>query len=161
MSKNLKQIADAMSRELFSPVNAYLLAATLAKAERERMDKVDADILDFMDVRDDKGERITDPRRSYRMTDEYWAAYYAERDKRIREMGYKVPKDHCPALIAEELQRKAEHLILETAAKHMPELDPNRLLCCGMEKYREAIRLLVGLAVNHPKYQPVKMPTAA
>jgi len=71
-------------------------------------------------------------------------------------MGYNLPKDHCPALTAESLQRDAEHLIVEVAADYFDGITVHKLICCGLEKYHKFIDLIVGMCVNHPDFEAPK-----
>jgi hypothetical protein len=102
--------------------------------------------------------RITDPKDLYLSTDEKSVdAYYAAVDKALRENGIKpadMPEEHCPLLVAEREQTKAEWALIEAAAAMLgddnPETFNNRLLCQsnGLEKRREFIELTAKLGVN-------------
>lgn len=145
-------------------VNAVLMAELFAKMERERVRPIYAEVLDYCDVRDKRtGERITDPDKAWRMSDEAAAEYYPECDKRIHEVeGWRsLPKGHCPALVAEGIQRDAERLMFTEAAKVFPELHPDRLYCSRLELIRKGRELLMGLVINAPGYIPPKLKPAA
>lgn len=162
MNKSDKAKAMKMARKLEPMVNAYLLAKCHAEIEREKMDAIDAEILDYLDVRygdnhrERAGGRITDPKHSWLMADEYAGDYYAERDRRIREAGYSVEPGYCPALIAENLVRQTVRLLIDSAAEFVPGLTWDN--CAGHHKAADrAVELLVGLVVNAPGYTPPKI----
>jgi hypothetical protein len=151
-----KERAKLVSEALTSEVNAVLITRAHAEVMREKIDKVHAEIIDDLDIRDDDGNPIAEPRWYWRMADKYTAEYYAECDRRNREMGYDLEPGFCPALIAEDLQRKAEHNLIAAAAEFFgPSFTVNNLLCCrnGLEKLREAIDLLCKLVINAPGYR--------
>ncbi len=151
--------AAQIAKELTGPVNTVLLAMTYARDLREKIDTMHVDVLDYLDVRDAEDHRITNPKLSYQMAESYQATFYPELDKRIREMGYTVPAGHCPALIAEELQRKAEMVLVQAAEKFFPGMTWENILCAknGLERLREYIDLSIKLVVNSPGYNPVKL----
>lgn len=155
-----KARARKVAKALTPMVNACLMARAHAQLMREAVTPIYAAVLDFCDVHDKDGTRITDPDKAWHMHDKYAADYYAECDKRIREAGYEVEPGYCPALIAEGLQRDAERLLIQSAAEHVPGLDYDRLLCAGLGKLKECVRLLEGLVVNSPGYKPVQLQRA-
>jgi hypothetical protein len=98
------------------------LAMAYAQCKREQVDAYIKPIFDLFDFYPSEDmvahgvprERITDPERLY-MTDLEGADYkrfLKECDKEHRAHGFPGPKGHCPALVAEDLQRKAEHALL-------------------------------------------------
>jgi hypothetical protein len=104
--------------------------------------------------------RITDPNDLYlSMDEEQVSAYYAAADKALRENGIKpedMPAEHCPLLVAEHNQTKAEWALIEAAARMLdddkPEEFNNKLLCQpqGLEKRKQFIELVAKLVVNLP-----------
>jgi len=105
-----------------------------------------------------KRERITDPDALYLSLDETGVnAYYAAVDQALRVAGLKptdMPVEHCPILVAEHEQTKAERVLIEAAARmlgyHNPQ-DFNNLLLCqehGLERRNDFIELVVKLVVN-------------
>jgi len=108
-------------------------------------------------------QRITDPKHLYLSTDEKQvSAYYAAVDRALRENGIKpndMPAEHCPLLVAEHEQTKAEWALIEAAARMLgddkPEEFNNKLLCQpdGLEKRRQFIELVAKLVVNLPEGQ--------
>lgn len=106
------------NRELAS---LALKAQVFAKIERERVDAYIAPIFASYAFRNDldgTGALLADPRKLYLSSDEErCAAYYAECDRAHREHGYNGEAGTCPALVAEDLQIKAENLLLDSLAK--------------------------------------------
>lgn len=157
-ANELRAKADAMSKALNSAVNAYLMARTLFEVEKKKMDKLDAELTSEMVLTNRyTGERITNHELNWQMTDEQARPYYDERNRRLKAMGYDLPADYCPACMAEHTMIKAKRLVLEVASEYMPKLDPQGLLCAGMETYNKAVELCVGLCVNHPNYRKPKL----
>ena len=155
---------------LKSSVNAYLMARAMAEVTREKVNEVYQEVLQIhplyedLDTRARKAEpsRIYDPDKMYLSTDEETCSdVYADADFTLRERNIKpgdMPRDHCPALVAECVQRDTEHLIIETAAEMLAfDIEPkefgNKLLCLGLEKYQEFINLCVGLVVKLPDFK--------
>ena len=103
-------------------------------------------------------ERITDPDRLYESENERdILAYYAAVDQRLKADGIKpqdMPAEHCPLLVAENDQIKAEWALIAAAAQMLGDDDPesfnHRLLCqtSGLEKRHEFIELTARLVVN-------------
>jgi hypothetical protein len=152
--------ARAMSAALVPFVNAVLLAQIHTELMREKMRKLDLDLLDHHAPTDRySGGEITDPDKAWHMTDADAAVYYADRTERLRGMGYNLPDGHCPALIAEGVQMEAERLMIGEASKFMPGLTWDNLTC-HPGKLKEAIRLLIGLTVNAPGYKAPKIMAA-
>jgi len=155
---------------LKSSVNAYLIARAFAETMREKVNEVYKESLsihplfeDFMsERRNGANKRILDVDKMYLSTDEATCKeVYADVNYVLKEKGIKpddMPDDHCPALVAEELQRKTEKLIIDSAGEMLgfdfdgKELS-HRLLCLGLEKYRQFIDLCVGLVVNLPDFK--------
>ena len=153
---------------LTSAVNTFLLAKVYAEAERAIIDKMQRDILNgsVFTVRPEfarrnGGERILDPNIAYLMSDEQFETYHAECQRRIIAMGYDVPKDHCPALIAERMLTEAEHLVIDESSALTGLKDGvHALLCNGMDAYHKYIDLCVKMIVNMPGYVAPKLKTA-
>lgn len=156
-TKERVQTARQVAVSLMPHVNAVLMARAHAQLMREKISAMHAEVLDYLDVRDDAGQRITDPTKAWHMDDRYSKEVYAEYDKRNREAGYKLKPGHCPALIAEGLQVTAEHNLVIAASEFFPEVTIDRLLCAGLDKYRKFIDLTIRLAVNAPGYKQPKI----
>jgi hypothetical protein len=167
----VKLTAKDVTPALKSSVNAYLVARAFAEVMRERVNVVYQEVLQIHPLYEDmetrrrgkrEPKRIFNPDRMYLSTDEETCSeVYAEVNLTLRERGIKQPEtpdDHCPALVAEHLQTKAEHLIIESAAEMLKVgIDAgefqNKLLCMGLDKYREFIHLCVGLVVKLPDFK--------
>lgn len=152
------KMSEVLTPALVSAVNAYLLARAAAETMRERVDAIERQILTESPIYADKadGRPILDGRELYLSSDEdAFQDYLIECDKRERAAGLKpadMPRDYCPALVLEDLQRKAERLIVETGGKPFG-FTVDRLLCAGLDTYREFIDLTVRLVVNRPGFK--------
>lgn len=162
-----------MPEPLRAAVRAYLLARACAETTRARVDEVQRAILaeshwhvapEWRERTTRRGglERITDPGLAYLLSAEDQARYCAECDRRTRAAGLKpasMPDEHCPALVAEELQRQATALMIDLAAPFVgfredkPGEMHHRLLCAGLDKRREFVDLLVKLALATPGFE--------
>ena len=146
--------ADKVGACMARIANSVILARLHAQTEREKMEAVDLDLIDWLAPVDRyTGKPITKPKDTWTMRDEDAATYYAERTKRIAAMGYKLPDGYCPALCAEEVVRIAERNMVDAAGEFFPNVDADSLICLGLEKYRQFVELLLKLGVNHPSYQ--------
>ena len=102
-------------------VKAYLMARAYAEVERERVDAYLKPLFELYTFTVDPkhkrcgepGEPITDMKDIWLATDEQCAVWYEECDKEHRKHGFKGPKNHCPAAIAEHLRIIAENNLLE------------------------------------------------
>jgi hypothetical protein len=97
-------------------VAAVLVAKAFAQAERARVDAYVTPFFASWEFRDDEGNVLTDPRLSYTSDDPRMegddAPYWVALDALHRQHGFKGPRNHCPALEAEEAQRQAEIRLL-------------------------------------------------
>lgn len=158
-----------VTQSVKSSVSVYLMTRAYAETMRERVAKIQSGVLaecplsnDLEQKRGLTARQITDPKQAYLCTNEDWLQdYYQETDKRLREARHKpddMPKDHCPALVAENLQTETERILLDCASDMMKmdfdgqELN-HRLLCKGMDKRQKFIDLVVGLVVNLPDFK--------
>lgn len=166
-----KLTQEDVSPGLRSSVNAYLMARARAEVIGERVEAVYKEVLEihplYADLeaeRKGNGEpkRIFESKMMYLSTDEETVKeVYAEANATLLDRGIKppnMPEDHCPACVAEVLQTKAEHLIIENAAEMLKvgidaEQFRHKLLCLGLDEYRRFINLCVGLVVNLPDYK--------
>jgi len=133
-------------------VDAWLIAKAHAELTREKIDGIKREVLDFIDARDEEGNRITDPKSDYRLPEGAWRGYLDELHKRYVAAGYKVEQDYCPALIAEDVLRKAEHLLIDHAGPTFG-FTVDNLICSGLKNYRKFIDLTVGLVVSRSDYR--------
>jgi len=171
---DVKLTEKDVTQEVKSAVNAYLLARAHAEIMRNAVDKIQREILKEVPLtngfyetegrrnRKEAGELITDPDDTWLCTNDAQVEdYYLECDKREREVGIKpddMPTTHCPALVAEEIQRKTERLIISNAAEMLHlEFDGeelhHRLIYHGLDKYHEFIDLVEKLVINLPDFK--------
>lgn len=158
-----------ITQDVKTSVKTYLITRAHAETMRDAVDKVEREILkecpltNGLDIKHGRPiMAIVNPKDTYRCTDEDMLQdYYEETGKRLREAGLKpaaMEKDYCPALVAEDIQRTTERLILDSAAEMMgmefdgKELN-HRLLCAGLEKHQKFIDLIVGLVINLPDFK--------
>jgi hypothetical protein len=152
-----------------SAASAVLMARAYAQSMRKQVNAIETAILAecplfVADIKSDAPtpERITDPAYVW-MTDLDSPQYHehlAETNRRLRAAGLK-PDDmadaHCPALIAESIQRDAVHILIHAAAEMMDTGSGNdfchKLLCSGMPKYCYFVDLLCKLVVNLPDFR--------
>lgn len=164
---DLKRMAE--DRRMHTVVNTYIMAKAYTRAWRERVEPIQRDMLKMIGAvyADRHGRRtgpITDPRHSWLMSDEQHREWCAELDHEYRSRGWLDKSDDigvCPALKAEELERQAARAVLLAASEYVDILEPDALLCAGIEKYREGVRIVCGLIVNHSTYRRPKIGGAA
>jgi hypothetical protein len=147
-------------------VGTLLLAKVYAESERAIIDKMQRAVLNdrvfTMKVeflREGQNPRITDPSVAYLMRDADFDFYHAECQRRIKAMGYDVPKDHCPALIAERLLMEAEHAAIAAAAPITGISDALMIIRQkdGLAKYKKMVDLLCKLICSMPGYVPPQL----
>ena len=167
---NPKQISPGVK----SAVNAYLLARANAEAHREKVDEIQRHLLttadyhvdpEFTGRKCDVGFKvIRDPKDTYLMEKAEREDYYADLKHALEKAGYEIETIDdperpgawaCPALTAEDIQRKTEQLIVDTAAEMLGQDENflNDLLCAGLDKYHKFIDLVVRLVVNAPDFK--------
>ena len=152
----MKQLTQKdVTDDVKSAVNTYLVARAYAETMRDQVDTIDREILvkyPLYDGRHNKGRQILEGKDVYLCIEkENIKFYYAEADQRLKELGIKpeaMDLDHCPALVAEDIQRNASGILIRAAVEMLdlddkPEAFRNNLLCLGMKKYREFIDLVV------------------
>jgi len=157
--------------ELKSAVNAYLMSRAYAETMRDKVNAIYKDILTqcpvYADLRTPEGkqigqgEQILDPEHLYLCSDDALVQdAWAEADKRERAAGIKpdsMQDEYCPALVAENLQRETERLLIEVSGKPFG-MDNHKLLCAGLEKRQQWIDLVCQFVVSQPDF---KNPLAA
>lgn len=157
MERNPEKIAT--DPVLVNAVNTWLQAKAFLALERERVAPIHAELLRVWKptaTRNGRpGELITDFRQLYLCEDEDLCQdIYRDMDRMYREAGWKDLKPgYCPALIADDLLTKANWAVVEAMRQWFPDVTTDRLLCAGMDKYRQYIDLAVKMVVNHPKYR--------
>lgn len=94
-----------------------VMAQAFTQVEVERVDAYIKPIFErFEFFEEETGERITDEDHLYLadLQSDTIKEYYAACDKAHREHGFDGPMGHCPALVAADLQRQAERLLLDS-----------------------------------------------
>lgn len=143
------------SLEQWAKENAHLALAVcqaqaFAKCERERVFSYTLPIFRRYSFRVNPkfshryGEMVERPADLY-LTDEEekTTAYYAECNSAHREHGFTGPDGHCPALVAEGLQRTAEHVLIESGCELLGIESPYNL-----DHRRELLRILLGCGIK-------------
>ena len=164
-----KLTAASVAAQLRPAVDAVLVAMAHAQLMREKVDAIQREILaecpltpGELALKLGEPEPITDPKEVYLCEDAAQLEdYYAECDKRERAAGLKpadMEKEHCPALVAENIQMEAEHLMLDTFAELIKfegggKLFRHRLLCRGLDEFNRAKDLCIKIVVNMPGYK--------
>lgn len=166
----------AITDNLKSSVNAYLIARAYAETQREIVDKIQRNILNeckyyiaekWAERTGEERKRITEPKDTYLMEDEDHVDYLLNLRHDLEKAGYKIESDpgdpqhsyKCPALSAEWIQTKAEHLVIDSMAEMLGESDDfrHRLLCAGLDKYHQFTDLAVKFVVNSPGWVAPKV----
>lgn len=158
-------IKDIDTPAVHSLVRAYLLARTFAEVQRERVDAIHLAILTECPIYADQfdtTEQITHSKDLYLSSDEAACQdFYAESDARLRKAGIKpadMPRDYCPALVAENLLRKIERELIDVSGKPFG-VDADGLLCArgGLDNWKQWIDLVCKLIVNLPNFEAPKL----
>lgn len=113
------------ARDVAPAARAVLMARVFAEMERERVRAYIRPIFDKYGFTygaewgdSHAGEPIPDPEHLYLADDEVQVAcYFEECDRAHRAHGFTGPHGHCPALVAENLQRVAEGHMIDFAAE--------------------------------------------
>lgn len=156
---------------LKTTVNAVLIAKASAKLMRSEVDKIQRAVLQECPLnlaaewkasgRANYPLKITEPKHAYLGDDAEFKDFAAECGKRERAAGLKpdsMPDDHCPALVAEDIERQAIALLIDEAAVSLgfdmsgPDLR-HKLLCLGLDQYNRFVDLVIGLVVNLPDFR--------
>lgn len=166
---NQKEVASKITPAMKRAAQVYLLARTHAEMEREKVDDMTASILndghyrtsaEFKRMRSGKPERITEPKDSYLIDEAGSKKFERERMNRLRSLGYtekEVPEGYCPALMAEDTARKAARSLMDIC-EPLVGLTCDRILCAGIDKYEQYLKLLMGLLINAPGFRsPMKV----
>lgn len=126
--KQFKPTAD-----MISAANAYVMAKAYTETIRPEIEKIQSDLLqkfrykwdvdrvtggsknrrDILEFTDNYGDYCKDWKMTYLIKDSDFGHLMAEYHAAVTAAGYKVKPDCCPLLVAENLQRQAEHLIFE------------------------------------------------
>ena len=88
---------------------------------------------------------ITEAKDSYLMNEADFNIYLQRCHDEAIKAGFQVPEfGYCPLLIAEDLERQAEHALVN-AMFEISHLSVNDILCSGLEKYHKFIDLSLRL----------------
>lgn len=140
-------------------VGQYLIARAKAETIRAAVDKIVDQILSEMPTyatEDHGGHLILAHRNLYLTDDESFARVMQEADKRERAEGLKpstMPTEHCPALVAEDLQCKIETRLIDESGK--PLGISSRTAGLYLETRQKYIDLVVGMIVSLPNFNPL------
>jgi len=144
-------------------VSAVLVATAAAQAKREQVDEIKREILTtatyYADPKlIDRGrapERIMDPKRDWMLRDDEHADYLATLNQWERQRGVKpddMPDGHCPALVLETLQTRAEQCLIQCGLDMIGQSRDLQHVMFGDDRKR-FISLLIGLVVNLPDFK--------
>lgn len=170
-----KRQLPALTAELQSAVNAYLMARAMAETLKPIIHQIEADLLQEMPINYDPqwaeksrrrgGEllegRITAPDQLYlavldspEMT-AYWDALDAKKQERFPDPARS--KNSCPYLVADHQRIQAENLMINASASLHGHAD---LTCDRLhgEQRKKMISLILGLVINHPQFKSPKLP---
>lgn len=159
-----KLTKEDITPEFKEAVKVCLQARAYAETMRAEVDKVKREVLaaTFYSVapehrtRRDTPEIINDPKLDWLMRMEDFRTYHAELNKIERIRGIKpadMPDEHCPALVAEDLQSKAEHAMLDLFGEIMEVPNFCDMCTTKLDTYREAVDLACKLVVNLPGFK--------
>lgn len=160
--KKMKNLMSIRPEEITSEIKmaslAVIEAKSLAVKERAIINKMEKAIVTLPDgsprfkvaeewVTSETPERwITKLTHTYLMSDADSKIYHSECKSGIEKMGYVVPKDCCPALIAERDLTTAQHTLIEKA-EPVFEITMTQLFSRGngLEDYNAYVTALCGL----------------
>jgi len=158
----MKLTMKSVTPKLKRAVRNYLLARAIAELRREKFDQMEREVLASDNYQTNPklslapARRITDP-------DEYWLMdpgdsirFQIACQARIQAMGYKTQPGGCPFLDARNTQIRAEQVVIAEGAKMVgedPENFQNGLLCLGLDKYEECIKLFTRLVASLPDFK--------
>jgi len=138
--------------EMFEAVNTYLLAKTYTETIRPQIEGIKRAQLLSKEYYDElTGERITDIKDDYQMGEKSFAEYAACCHAAYEVAGYHEPPDHCPLLVAEDLERQACRCMIETCEPILQGMTYQRLIL-HYGAIGKVTDLLVRMLVNHPNY---------
>lgn len=154
-----KSAAEIITPEVVEAVRVWLLAKAHAQAVHAEVDEVQRQVLRELNSPPDPANvrrgadasPILDPSRDYLLPETVWQRYHATYQERIRRGGKwaDVPDEHCPALVAEELERQAQRVVIDLTAPKFG-LDAHQLLCAGLETYNKWADIHAEMAVKSP-----------
>ena len=148
---------------LKSAVNAYLMARANAELQREAVDRIEREVLESASYYTETKKRISDPAKTYQLCDSESRDYLLTLKQALINNGYDIksikgePETHyyCPALVAENLQRMTEKVLVEAAAEMFGfGKEFEQRLRYKPDKCEKFIDLAVRLVVNSPDFKP-------
>lgn len=151
------------ARENHDLAMAVVKAQAYAQTMREQVDKIQRQVLKEVPLYDDliaehnhtERHRITDPKDTYLSKDDAaFQRYVMECSNRERAAGLKpatMPDEYCPALVAEDLQRKAERVLLDSGGSLFG-ISADDMV--QPEHWREGLRLMLGASLKEPGASP-------
>ena len=142
------------SGSMIGAVETLLMAKAHVELIRERVIPIQKSTLALVKAVDhETGEPITDAKDGYRMSDEQFEDYLNEVHHEYIKEGFDVKINHCPLLIAEDLERQAKHAVILAfqEREEFKSITVNGLLCLGIAKYEEFIDLCIKLVVPFVK----------
>jgi hypothetical protein len=94
---------------------------------------------------------ITKPKDSYLMNDTDFHVYLKRCNEERIKSGLRVESDdYCPLLVAEDLQRQAEHAFIESMVP-ITHLTPEKVLNTGLDNYEKLLDLSLRLLAPYVK----------
>lgn len=156
MQAKINPTCEQVARAAEPHVKQWLLAKAKAEIMRKYVDHIwNAVLAEIPVYTQDKGDRITDHKYAWLASDTDWKRIFAVADRLVREQipgAAALPKDHCPALVAERQVVEIEHALVGAIEPYLG-VDWHRLCCAGMDKLREYIDLTVKMVINRPGFQ--------
>lgn len=162
----------AVTPELKSAVETYLLAKATVGIIRPAIDEIDRQVLvdyplhydrtflnrrvidpAWVAAREANGNRITNIDDTYMGDSNELEGYYAAREAAIAAAGYTVRKPgNCPACEAESDLCEAERNVITSGAyltaKAGVEVTPGKLIRLGVDEYKKFVDLTVGFVLS-------------
>lgn len=151
--------AKRIAHALVPMASAYLVTEANAQVWREQMDSWDRAELARYEyktaakwLQGNRPTRIVEPKHTYLMDDSDYAEFSRERQIYVDSLNLGLAKGHCPALVAEELCRKAGRILLEEGCRLLgrPGFTVERIYN-RLEWTNEALDLFCGMAVSTGK----------
>lgn len=119
-------------------------------AEKMKIIQANRFCCDAANGEENAGKPITEVHNDWMMSDGDFARYIVECEKMYVRLGFTVPKDNCPLLIAEDEVRKAKQTLLETCQPILLGLTYNHYRC-NPEKIDKVIDTLLQVLMIHAK----------
>ena len=98
----------------------------------------------------DLPERITENKNAYLLNDEDAKKYFSLLDEEVKKAGFNVKTGYCPLLIAEDMERKAKRLLIDTM-EPITGFNTDKILCTGLDNYKKMVELTLALLAPYCK----------